>query len=579
MAKSVSLPRLEKLRGAELVRALNSMTDDELALMAQDVMMALQEDVRENAIAYYRPVSKKARKIHKSQARIVGIGGGNGSSKTETVLAHFTAMATGVFPSDPDDPALYEDFKRQFRGPINARIVVQSLTTTLHPIILPKLKWWVWTGIGKPGGDKGHWGWVPKKCLINADWDKSWSEKLRILKVNCYEPGTEKVIGQSTIQFMSHDQEPQDFASGDFHLVMMDEPPRLRIWEENEARTMRIAGRMFMAMTWPDDPTVPVDWIFDKIVDRAGEDQINDEIVWFELHTIDNRHLDQEAIRKQMAQWDETTRQLRIFGRPIRFSNLIHPDFTDRDKGWCFDCKGPTLIDKDEQNDIEFCPACGNANVATYNHVSDFTVPKNWPVVFLLDPHPRKPHMGLWVAIDPQDDWWVVDYIKAAKEPTLFCEAVRRKEKELNLNVVQRLMDPNMGMTKPGVRRDNTWQEEFGLGGFNFELADDSGVGRERVNELLRPDPFTLGPRIHFHERCTGAGSPVFQMRRYVWDEHKRADQKDVKQIPKPKDDDFPTLLKYLANSDPQFKVLKGGTHTVVRTWTPGVARKQRRRY
>jgi hypothetical protein len=40
-------------------------------------------------------------------------------------------------------------------------------------------------------------------------------------------------------------------------------------------------------------------------------------------------------------------------------------------------------------------------------------------------------------------------------------------------------------------------------------------------------------------------------MCRYVWADHKNADNKDVSQEPLKKMDDFPTLFKYLMNSMP----------------------------
>ena len=62
---------------------------------------------------------------------------------------------------------------------------------------------------------------------------------------------------------------------------------------------MRVNGRMMLAMTWPDDPSVPVDWIFDRVHDCAGPE--GSDIVWYELHTTDNAHLNQEAIASQMS--------------------------------------------------------------------------------------------------------------------------------------------------------------------------------------------------------------------------------------------------------------------------------------
>jgi hypothetical protein len=57
------------------------------------------EDLKENAILYYRPVSSVSEKVHLSKAKTIGIGGGNRSSKTETCLAEIVMCCTGITPS------------------------------------------------------------------------------------------------------------------------------------------------------------------------------------------------------------------------------------------------------------------------------------------------------------------------------------------------------------------------------------------------------------------------------------------------------------------------------------------------
>jgi hypothetical protein len=42
-----------------------------------------------------------------------------------------------------------------------------------------------------------------------------------------------------------------------------------------------------------------------------------------------------------------------------------------------------------------------------YTLVDGFNVPPEWTRYFALDPHPRVPHAGLWVAMDPWNDAWV----------------------------------------------------------------------------------------------------------------------------------------------------------------------------
>src|SRR5690606_7905222 len=92
------------------------------------------------------------------------------------------------------------------------------------------------------------------------------------------------VLGESFIQFCSHDQDPADFASGDYEIVLHDEPTKYAIWIENKARTMRVDGRMMMAMTWPDDPAIPVDWIFDELYEPGSPGPLKSpEHEWIEL--------------------------------------------------------------------------------------------------------------------------------------------------------------------------------------------------------------------------------------------------------------------------------------------------------
>ena len=122
-----------------------------------------------------------------------------------------------------------------------------------------------------------------------------------------------------------------------------------------------------------------------------------------------------------------------------------------------------------------------------------------------------------------------------------------------------------MGRSPTGVRRDLTWQDEFDAAGVFCDLADDSDVGRGRFNDALVPDPHRLQPRIHFHPRCHRS---VHQIKRYVWDDHRRKDDRDLKQTPRAKNDDFPTMIKYLLNFDPAFRVLHSGPMVLKRPGT-----------
>lgn len=528
---------------------IHALTDEQLRELAASMVTITQEDRKQSQILFYQPASPKIQAVHDSMAKVIGVGGGNGSGKSESMIVDLVMCATGVFPYSQRHL-----IEQKFRGPIQCRLVVESLTTTLETVILPKLMWWKWTGVDKQGGERGHWGWIPKNCLIDGEWDRSWSSKLRVLRVLCRDPeNPDKVLGESSIQFMSVDQDPSDFASGDFHWIGHDEPPKLAQWRENEARTMRVNGRLMLAMTWPDDPSINVDWLYNEVYE-PGKTNSDKNVAWFELWTTENQNLKQEAVAAQAEKWSSEITNVRIYGRPIRFSNRIHPEFTDNTKHWCYGC-GKSVV-KVMQETRAVCGVCGDERVTEYCHVREFDTSATWPSVFVIDPHPRKPHMWLWAQIDPSDDWWVVAEGNLEGDCTEVRKLVERMELDLGLHTARRLIDPNMGASPSGQRREITWQGEFAAAGLHTDLADDSGVGRSRVNQMLKPDTHTLRPRIVFHPRCRDT---IYQMNRFSWSDYSKNVDRDQKQTPSDKYSDYPAMLRYLANSDPVFSFLKGG--------------------
>lgn len=525
---------------------LSRLSDAELERIANYALELQASDRNRNFLKYYTPVSEKAREVHRCTAKTIGIGGGNGSSKTTCALVDLIIQATGQLPL-----SLKDDYPMgKFRGPINTRIVVESITTTLHPIILPKLQWWRWQGVDRPGGDRGYYGLIPQHCLLKGEWSNSWSERTRTLQLINYDPISGKRDGTSTIQFMSFDQDPSDFASGDYHIVLHDEPPKLSIWVENMARTMRVNGTMMLAMTFPDDPTIPVDWILDRIWEKAQPGKNNDPTIkWFNLFTTENMNLNQTAVAETAKKMTAGEREARIYGQPIHLSNRVHPLFTDVDHVWCFECHDKTINNEDGA-----CGTCSSPSVVAFHHVEPLVANPLNPVICALDPHPRKPHMLIWVEVTPDDDLHQICELEVDGSPDVVKTQVEELEIENGWRSISRLMDPNMGRSPSSTDRETTWQDAFETAGLRFDLSDDGEAGRQAINDYLKPDPFTQKPRITINERCM---KTIQQMKKYSWDDFRRTQERDQKQKAKQKNDDFPTLLKYVINSQPSYRSLK----------------------
>jgi hypothetical protein len=353
---------------------------------------------------------------------------------------------------------------------------------------------------------------------------------------------------------MSFDQDPSDFASGDYHIVLHDEPPKLAIWVENMARTMRVNGTMMLAMTFPDDPTIPVDWILDRIYEPAQPGKGHDpSIAWFNLFTTENMNLNQTAVAETSRKMTAQEREARIYGQPMRLSNRVHPLFTDTPHVWCFECHNRTIL-----NEEGVCGTCSSSSTVSYTHVGPTKIDPLYPVICALDPHPRKPHMLIWVQITPDDDLHQVMELEVDGSPDVVAQKVLDLEADHGWKTIHRIMDPNMGRSPASADRETTWQDAFETAGLTFDLADDGEAGRQIINDYLKPDPDTQASRILIDERNSNT---IQQMKRYSWDDFKKSMEKDQKQKAKQKFDDYPTLWKYVCNSSPSFRTMKTMGH------------------
>jgi hypothetical protein len=308
-------------------------------------------------------------------------------------------------------------------------------------------------------------------------------------------------------------------------------------------------------MTWADSPGISQDYIYDKIYEKGTPGPNKDpNTEWFNLYTVDNPNIDQREVSIRAAQMSEEMRQVRIYGQSIRFSNRIHPLFTDQPQTWCMKCRQPSIAEQG------ICTKCKSNDVESFVHVKAVNAHPSWPVIHLLDCHPRKAHMGLLVQITPADDWAVLQELVVGGDPLVYRTTLDDEVKALKIRVTAHLMDPNMGGSPASSTRDVTWQTEFARCGVDCELADDGAPGRAIVDDLLKVDHHTRVPRLLIHPRCT---TTILQMKRYCWAESRNPDQRGMRQVPEDKHSDMPTLLKYLANFQPRFNWLRQGPQPV----------------
>lgn len=528
----------------------------------QDVLtsatQAVEEDQKATQLAYYTPANPMAAPVHRSMAREIAMVGGNRSSKTDTALAELSIRMTGHIPI-----SLEKTYPREklAKLPIRARVVCNSLTDTLEPVIKPKLRWDQWNGVGDPADGRGHWGWLPRHTLKGGEWEKAYSEKYRTLSVHVDNYWTDSeghqwsTRGTSTCQFLSYDQDLSAFAGSSMNLVIHDELPPADIYRENRMRTLDVRGQIYTAFTPPDEigmSRADVAWFYDEVYEpgRTG-DKIQFET--FILHTEANRILNAEDVAVLAAKMTDEQREVRLHGNFLHLSGVVYSLFTSGESYWCFNCAKRITPMNGE------CLTCRGTDLDTFTHVIDrHEVPSQWPIVFVVDPHPRKKDACGWFAITPSDDIVMVAELEVDGTAQDVKRAIDELEDRHRLYPAKRLMDPNIATeTNDKLGRGWSFRKAYDDVGLRCDLAtDDINVGIQNVNELLRPDSRTRRPHFRVFRDCERF---IYGMTHWAWDDWHRGGDKEPKEKVRDKSKDFPDLIRYLANDHPSFHAYKTG--------------------
>tara|TARA_R100000808_G_scaffold10241_1_gene27364 strand:- start:20103 stop:21704 length:1602 start_codon:yes stop_codon:yes gene_type:complete len=167
--------------------------------------------------------------------------------------------------------------------------------------------------------------------------------------------------------------------SSNWDWVHIDEPCPQAMWKAVSRGLVDAHGSAWFTCTplrerWINDMFVPGRY---SVVDdtEANVFQINGADRWLLIGSMhDNPFLSEGAKKEFIADLSSDEIATRIEGRPAHYQGVIYPQFNydrhvidETPKGW----RDP------------------------------FTPPKHWNIRFSIDPHPRKPHAVLFVAISP----------------------------------------------------------------------------------------------------------------------------------------------------------------------------------
>ena len=542
---------------AAQARRLSRKTRDALEAEAGRLLRQFQ---RESQLEEYRPINADARRVHLSTAWEIGVSGGNKSGKTGAMLAEMAIQMTGIVPD-----ALAADYPRvKLRAPIRVRLVVSSLANAWDINLKQKLQWWAWNGrenADRLDGDPrlGHFGLIPRRFLLGGDWDKSWSEKHRILTLNA--KGDSGAEPGSTLQVMSWEQAIPDFNQGAYHLIVSDEVPPEEVHRANRIRTMELGGRLLIGGTPPDTEVTGVTaaWFFDQVI-TPGLDGSNPERSFaITLWTEHNPTIDPKDRERSLEGLTPAQRLAREHGESLHLTGLIYPGFREKPATWCFTCHESVRTTEGA------CLGCGGTALGRYTHVWDDgdvdpDVLARWPVVFYMDPHQSRPTACAWVAVDRMDQWWQVAELDVPGGAEAVTAAVEGLERARGWVPVWRKGDPKITAQANQFAREIDGEvfnirRAFAEVGFDFEPAGTNfTVGRERVLQAMAVNPLTRAPRLRVHRSCV---KTIYSMTHFTWESPRRDGTPTAKDQPARRHSDFPALIRYLAIDDPEHRQLE----------------------
>ena len=429
--KKLSPTELDKR--IELVRQQKQEIRDELeSVKAQDPFWFYQptrndinQDQRDFLEEFLRPQDIPHRldaavDVHACQANIIGVSGGNQSSKTTTCTIEDLIKACRVIPDNLK--GIYPETKLPKKKFNRIRVVCEDYQNGILKHNLPNLR-----------------RWTPRSYLIDGQWNKSWSaEKMQLTLVH---PEEKEIC--ATVELMTNNAEVGTFQGPPIDRVRYDEEPREDIFDEN---LLRFVTSDHLDIAFGMTPTNGLSWVYDRLWNKDAVQ--NNSVRWFQLCSISNPKANLDTLReicKNIKRYDEL--KMRLLGEWISLSGLVYgtyfkrrvhvipPESLGLHPGQYLDCHCGAGRHGDLSVDIREIP-------------HDVSCPFLSYVAFLgLDPHEVKATAAVVVCVDRDETVFVDRCYKGDK--TL-------KEVKNDLNRILRNYRYGFGKCDPHADSDRT---------------------------------------------------------------------------------------------------------------------------
>lgn len=311
---------------------------------------------------------------------------------------------------------------------------------------------------------------------------------------------------------MSNEQDTKEFESTDLGWVWFDEPMRKDIYSASVART-RNGGILFGTLT----PLEYSAWIKDDLYDKADGKMVD----YIEADMEDNckEHgvrgiLEHSNIERQISQWPEDEIEARAHGKFGHLLGKIIKSFNRKIH----------VIRPFEMKFEKYC------------------------VYMALDTHPQVDDHALWMAVNDQDQKFIIAEWVAKGTAAQAASEFRRIEANFRMEK-PRLIDPS-AFNEDERSTEPSFGERLKNEGYEFEPGSkDLSNGIRRMQDAfvytMVGNEMVKQPEIYILDTCPIA---IKQIESYVWVKNKgrSADSKQDRGIPVDKNDHHPENLRRL---------------------------------
>ncbi len=325
-----------------------SNTEEELAKLKalQKQLKDLDKRKKDYPILFYKPIGNQA-KFFSSRARNRYVFGSNRSGKSVSGAVELIACGMGFrpwLPKDHPDHIVRLGDGTPMPVPNVGFHLVESLTTSGKMIFIKKMQ-----------------EWLPKK------WGK-------VKTNNLGQPVAINFTNGSVCHVYSQNHDIDSLEGPNGHWFSCDEPPKETYWIAIKRGLVDFDG-----IAWITATPLKASHYMAELMNKANEDTTGEHHDLISLNIQDNRksrggYLPDAAVDAFIRDLPSDEVEARVYGRPKHLAGAIY-------KEW--------------QNAPPYC-------------VEPFDIPSDWPIIMAIDPAERKAMAAVWIAISPDNTWYII---------------------------------------------------------------------------------------------------------------------------------------------------------------------------